>query len=51
MTRRGDFALVAVAGVLWGTGGLAGAELADAAGLSSGAVASSRLLGGGGSCW
>jgi len=48
VTRRGDFALVAVAGVLWGTGGLAGAELADAAGLSSGAVASSRLLGGGG---
>ncbi|CAM5781246.1 DMT family transporter [Cellulomonas persica] len=48
MTRRGDFALVALAGVLWGTGGLAGAELGEAAGLSSGAVADYRLLGGGG---
>ncbi len=48
MSRRGDFALVALAGVLWGTGGLAGAELGEAAGLSSGAVADYRLLGGGG---
>ncbi|KMM47269.1 hypothetical protein CWIS_00665 [Cellulomonas sp. A375-1] len=48
MTRRSDFVLVALAGVLWGTGGLAGAELGDAARLSSGAVADYRLLGGGG---
>lgn len=48
MTRRGDFALVALAGVLWGTGGFAGAELGEAASLSSGAVADHRLLGGGG---
>lgn len=48
MGRRGDFGLVALAGVLWGTGGLAGAELGDAAGLTSAAVAAFRLLGGGG---
>lgn len=48
MTRRGDFLLVALAGVLWGTGGLAGAELGDAAGMEPAAVACYRLLGGGG---
>lgn len=48
MSRRGDFALVALAGVLWGTGGLAGAELGETAGLTSAAVALARLLGGGG---
>jgi DME family drug/metabolite transporter len=45
---RRDFALVALAGVLWGTGGLAGAALAESAGLAPLAVASYRLLGGGG---
>ncbi|MBT0994647.1 EamA family transporter [Cellulomonas sp. DKR-3] len=48
MTRRADFLLVALAGVLWGTGGLAGAELGDAAGIDPAAVACYRLLGGGG---
>jgi DME family drug/metabolite transporter len=47
-TRPRDFALVALGGVLWGTGGLAGAALADAANLSSLTVAAYRLLGGGG---
>jgi DME family drug/metabolite transporter len=47
-TRPRDFALVALGGVLWGTGGLAGAALADVAGLSSLTVAAYRLLGGGG---
>ncbi|GIG20138.1 membrane protein [Cellulomonas chitinilytica] len=48
MTARRDFALVALAGVLWGTGGLAGAALADAEHLPASAVAAWRLLGGGG---
>ncbi|MGY4643075.1 EamA family transporter [Cellulomonas sp. URHB0016] len=48
MTTRRDFALVALAGVLWGTGGLAGAALADAEQLSAPAVAACRLLVGGG---
>lgn len=47
-TRPRDFALVALGGVLWGTGGLAGAALADAAGLPPLTVAAYRLLGGGG---
>lgn len=48
MTTRRDFALVALAGVLWGTGGLAGAALADTEQLPASAVAACRLLGGGG---
>lgn len=44
--RPRDFGLVALAGVLWGTGGLAGASLSDA-GIAPGAVASYRLLFGG----
>ncbi|GEL95132.1 DMT family transporter [Cellulomonas composti] len=47
MTRRADFALVALAGVLWGTGGLAGAALGETADLTPMTVASFRLLGGG----
>ncbi|MBO3101358.1 DMT family transporter [Cellulomonas fengjieae] len=46
--RPRDFALVALGGVLWGTGGLAGAALADAADLAPLTVAAYRLLGGGG---
>lgn len=46
-TARRHFALVALAGVLWGTGGLAGAALIDATGASPTAVACYRLLGGG----
>ncbi|WP_019136681.1 EamA family transporter [Cellulomonas massiliensis] len=46
-TARRHFALVALAGVLWGTGGLAGAGLIDATGASATAVACYRLLGGG----
>jgi DME family drug/metabolite transporter len=46
-TARRHFALVALAGVLWGTGGLAGAGLIDATGTSATAVACYRLLGGG----
>ena len=46
--RPRDFALVALGGVLWGTGGLAGAALADVAGLPPLTVAAYRLLGGGG---
>ena len=41
-------ALLVVAGVLWGTGGLAGALLQSAAGISPVAVAAYRLLVGGG---
>jgi DME family drug/metabolite transporter len=48
VTTRRDFALVALAGVLWGTGGLAGAALAEAEHLPASAVAAWRLLGGGG---
>ncbi|MEZ0449603.1 DMT family transporter [Cellulomonas sp. ICMP 17802] len=47
-SRPRDFALVALGGVLWGTGGLAGAALADVAGLPPLTVAAYRLLGGGG---
>ncbi|AEE46593.1 DMT family transporter [Cellulomonas fimi] len=47
MTRRVDFALVAAAGVLWGTGGLAGAAAGDEGALPAVAVAAYRLLGGG----
>lgn len=45
-TRRG-FALVALAGVLWGTGGLSGALVARSSELSWPSIASLRLLGGG----
>lgn len=45
--RRSDFLLVALAGVLWGTGGLAGAAAGDEGGLAAVAVAAYRLLGGG----
>jgi len=48
VSNRRDFATVALGAVLWGTGGLAGAALADSAGLAPLAVASYRLLGGGG---
>ncbi|MGN8244624.1 DMT family transporter [Cellulomonas soli] len=46
MRSRG-FALVALAGVLWGTGGLAGSLVARVTDLSWPAIASLRLLGGG----
>lgn len=45
--RRSDFALVALAGLLWGTGGLAGVAAGDAGHLEPVAVAAYRLLGGG----
>lgn len=45
--RSGDFALVALGAVLWGAGGLAGAELGAAAGMPAMAVAACRLLSGG----
>lgn len=45
--RRSDFALVALAGVLWGTGGLTGAAAGDEGHLEPVAVAAYRLLGGG----
>jgi DME family drug/metabolite transporter len=45
---RVSTALFVLAGVLWGTGGLAGAMLQDAAGLGPVAVAAYRLLIGGG---
>lgn len=45
---RTSSALLVVAGVLWGTGGLAGAVLQSSAGLSPVAVAAYRLLVGGG---
>ncbi|MEV0643859.1 EamA family transporter [Phytomonospora sp. NPDC050363] len=44
--RRG-ITLLVLAGVLWGTGGLSGAALAESAGLSSPSVAAYRLLAGG----
>ncbi|MDM8083849.1 EamA family transporter [Cellulomonas cellasea] len=47
LTRSGDFALVALGAVLWGAGGLAGAELGAVAGMSATAVAACRLLSGG----
>lgn len=47
MSSRRGFALVALGAVLWGTGGLAGAALAESAGLAPLVVASYRLLGGG----
>ncbi|MFI2753027.1 EamA family transporter [Cellulomonas sp. P22] len=47
LARSGDFALVVLGAVLWGVGGLAGAELAAVAGLSAPAVAACRLLTGG----
>ena len=45
---RTSAALLVLAGVLWGTGGLAGAVLQSSAGLSPVAVAAYRLLVGGG---
>lgn len=45
--RPGGFGLVALGAVLWGTGGLAGVQLAETSGLSSSAVAACRLLTGG----
>lgn len=47
VSSRRDFGLVALGAILWGTGGLAGAALADSAGLAPLVVASYRLLGGG----
>lgn len=44
---RVDTASLLVAGILWGTGGIAGSMLGSAAGLSSPAVAACRLLLGG----
>ncbi|WP_238402739.1 DMT family transporter [Cellulomonas sp. H30R-01] len=45
--RRSDFALVALAGLLWGTGGLSGVAAGESGHLESFAVAAYRLLGGG----
>lgn len=45
--RSRGFALVALAGVVWGTGGLAGSLVARSTELSWPAIASLRLLGGG----
>jgi len=47
-TGRRDFVLVALAAVLWGTGGLAGAALAESADLTPLTVAAYRLFCGGG---
>ncbi|GAA3799697.1 DMT family transporter [Cellulomonas soli] len=46
-SRSRGFTLVALAGVVWGTGGLAGALVARTTDLSWPAIASLRLLGGG----
>jgi DME family drug/metabolite transporter len=46
-SARASSALLVVAGVLWGTGGLASALLQDSAGLSPASVAAYRLLVGG----
>lgn len=47
-SARGSSALLVLAGVLWGTGGLAGAMLQSAGGISPVSVAAYRLLVGGG---
>lgn len=47
VARPRDFALVVLGATLWGTGGIAGAALAEAGGLSPVAVAAVRIAGGG----